>query len=142
MRMRYLLLINLMLIGLVTFAVRVEALDGWYTLTGIADVRDGDGINVDGKRLDIYGINAPNGFTPEGIAATDYLVSLVQGKTVSATCTDFAQGSQRPRCFITFDGQDVALMMLDNRHSRLHYPTMGIYVAAFRRAQNVGLGFD
>ncbi len=130
--MKYLLVVVLAVIFVQTCTTRAHALDGWYTMQGVADVRDGDGVDIGGVSVDLYGLNSPGGFTSEGIKVTDYLVELLQGRQVQASCTDNAAATLRPRCFIAIDGFDIGLRLIDKGMAEIRFPTMSIYLAAYR----------
>lgn len=58
---------------------------GKYTYGPVERVVDGDSFIFDGRRIRLWGIDAPENDTPEGLAATSFLRELVAGEDISCT---------------------------------------------------------
>ena len=86
-------------------------------LIGPADIIDGDTIDVQGVRVRLWGIDAPEAGTVAGDAATAFLRDLMDGETVS--CRDTGGRSYRrivAQCFI--GDLDIADALVDAGHAR------------------------
>ncbi len=91
------------------------------TISGIAGVRDGDGILFGDAEIRLQGIAAPednpNNREPGGRAATDALERLVKGMPV--TCyLDGTTARKRPVGVCVLDGEDLGAWMVRNGFAR------------------------
>lgn len=106
--MRYLLLVFCLLSALPA---------GAQDIIGPVRVIDGDTIDVQGVRVRLWGIDAPEAGTVAGDAATAFLRALTDGETVS--CRDTGGRSYRrivAQCFI--GDLDIADALIDAGHAR------------------------
>ena len=106
----------------------------WVEYSGIASVRDGDGVDISGMSVDLFGLDAPPRTTPAGIQSMEYLRFLIDGLAVTAFCVD-VHSSSKPRCRIIHEGLDVNIKLLDKGFASVIYPTMPAYQASERHAR-------
>lgn len=81
-------------------------------LRGIARVIDGDGLEIAGRDVRLWGINAPEWDAAGGAASTEHLAAMIAGRPV--VCTQ-APGQDRYRRFLgvcAVDGRDLAGRMV------------------------------
>ncbi|GFK93540.1 hypothetical protein NNJEOMEG_01374 [Fundidesulfovibrio magnetotacticus] len=70
------------------FLLSVVAAQAWAFSGRVSNVHDGDTITVDGTRVRLYGIDAPELAQPGGHASRDFLASLVEGRSVEVKVVD------------------------------------------------------
>lgn len=94
------------------------------TLTGIAHVKDGDGLSIgDIPDIRLQGIAAPEYSNVKrqagGAESTAHLRAYVEGKQVTCTFDGTTAGrSKRPVATCTLEGKDIALVQVENGHAR------------------------
>lgn len=91
---------------------------------GIMLVVDGDTLNLNGERLRIWGIDAPEMNTSEGKEAAKFLDSVISGKPL--TCVD-PKGAKIPsrdrygrpvvQCFLP-DGRDLGCILVSSGRAK------------------------
>ena len=87
------------------------------TLTGIADVHDGDTITLKTHHIRIHGLDAEELREPYGYKARAALVRIIDGQPV--TCKSTGHTSHQriiARCF-TSQGKDIAELMVRGGHA-------------------------
>ncbi|HJZ44794.1 MAG TPA: thermonuclease family protein [Hyphomicrobiaceae bacterium] len=123
---------------------------GAEPLTGLAQVIDGDTIAINDTRVRLEGIDAPEagqtckrkwfGSWPCGAAATDALLAMLQGKSVSCEPRGLDKyGRTLAVCFI--DGRDINAAMVRQGFAWafVKYSTSYVAEEAEARAQSLGI---
>jgi len=90
------------------------------TLIGSAGVIDGDTIRLEGQRVRIWGVNAPESHTPEGPAATRAMAQLIRGKTVECRLPPSGQDHDKYRRLVRqcwAGGVDLGAEMVRTGHA-------------------------
>ena len=127
-----------------------EAAAGTATITGPAEVVDGDGLKIGPVAIRIHGIDAPEaaqdcpkasgGNGPAAKAATALLDDLAGGREVACTARD-RDGYGRIVASCAVDGQDVAsaIMRAGLAWAYVEYSTDYVDLEAAAKAEGVGV---
>lgn len=125
------LMLSRTIAGVVGFAVLIgtatarDSAQSVATLTGIAAVKDGDGLLFGGVEIRLKGIAAPEDgrhkVEPGGTAATQHLRSLAEGKHVICELDGTTTGrgsSNRPVAICFVEGRDLGEAQVAAGHAR------------------------
>lgn len=95
-------------------------------LLGQATVIDGDTIRVDELKVRIWGLDAPEMDTQEGIKAKEALLQLAEGKKVRCEPNgDISYDRVVAKCFV--GDQDIAEWMIESGHAKPYCKFSGEY---------------
>lgn len=95
----------------------VFAAQAWAFTGAVERVHDGDTLTVDGKRVRLYGIDAPELDQPGGEASRDFLALLVKDKRVEIIPKDRDDYGRVVGAILTPDGREVNAMMVRAGHA-------------------------
>jgi len=108
-------------------------------LAGSAQVVDGDTFWLDGTKIRVFGIDAPEAATPLGPRATDWLRRRLDGREVTCVERDTDRyGRTVATCFL--GGEDVAEAMVSEGWARAYRRFSLDYVDEEATARAAGLG--
>lgn len=85
------------------------------TISGPARVIDGDTLEIDSKRIRLFGIDAPERSQPQGPAATAYLQRLLHAPVTCHPKSTDKYGRIVAQCFAL--GRDVGGLMVASGHA-------------------------
>lgn len=118
------------------------------SLMGRADVHDGDSFRLDGQKIRLYGIDAPEldqicqdeqgQAWPCGVASRDWLIQLTQGQRVHCAPKDTHETRIVASCYL--DDKDISLAMVMFGMALPHNKYGGDYESARRHAQQQKTG--
>jgi endonuclease YncB( thermonuclease family) len=120
-------------------------------VSGLARAADGDSLEIDGQRIRLFGIDAPElrqlcqnsgGEIPCGLEARDALAALVRGKTVTCTPEEAERSYDRIVAICRTDSvSDFSETMIRDGHAiELLAHSRGQYAAAERSAKDAKRG--
>jgi endonuclease YncB( thermonuclease family) len=102
---------------LVTCVIAIQALLGSKLpapFKGKAYVIDGDTIEVDGERIRLFGMDAPEMGQSQGLEAKKALASMTKGHTVKVYPVDIDRYHRLVGRVIRTDGKDLSELMVEN----------------------------
>lgn len=88
-----------------------------FFLFGIATVVDGDTLDVGGKRVRLWGIDAPEAGTVAGDAATAWLVEHIHGRRVACEGRAYDRWG-RAVALCRWRGLDIGLSLVEAGHAQ------------------------
>lgn len=90
-----------------------------FTGAGRGEVRtvDGDTIVLDGVRVRLFGIDAPERGQPGAREATDNLRRLIGSKRVECMPVDYDKRNERPVSLCSVEGRDLSLAQVRGGHA-------------------------
>lgn len=95
----------------------VLSAQAWAFTGAVTRVHDGDTLTVDGRRVRLFGIDAPELDQPGGAASREYLARLVQGRSVEVVEKDIDAYGRVVGVVLAHDGREVNAMMVRAGHA-------------------------
>ena len=124
--------------------VTAMAPQAWAFNGTVSGVRDGDTVTVSGKRVRLFGIDAPELSQPGGEDARDFLASHAQGRTVRVEKKDRDDYGRVVGVVLLPDGTELNALMVKSGHAWVYTKycrdCYGLQLAqAFAKARKLGL---
>lgn len=120
------------------------AAQAWAFTGTVTRVHDGDTVTVDGKRVRLYGIDAPELAQPGGVEARDFLAARLTGRTVRVLKKDKDDYGRVVGVVLLPEGEEVNSLMVRSGHAWVYSQycrdCFGLkLVQAYARAKGLGL---
>jgi len=114
---------------LVSLAMKTAGTGDIADIHDVGRVIDGDTfVTEDGQRVRLWGIDAPEMGSPGGEAAKDMLEALTAGRTLVCVEKDIDRyGRTVAQCEIWLSEHDIACLMVERGHARVHEVGVGDY---------------
>ncbi|MEL6584519.1 MAG: thermonuclease family protein [Pseudomonadota bacterium] len=109
------------------------------TLTGAPRIIDADTLELQGTRIRLHGVDAPERFTPDGIAATQALYEMIGGALVVCVGDEEDRYARLiARCLV--GDKDLGAALVETGHARAYRRFSTEYVVLENQARDAGLG--